>query len=60
MNIDIASGNCVNQSVPQNVTFSEQGGVLGNGGVRSSAVQSGWGTVLVVGVSVLIGVIMGV
>jgi len=30
MNLDIASGQCVNSSIPQNVTFSEQGGILGN------------------------------
>ena len=30
MNLDVAGGQCVNQSIPQNITFSEQGGVLGN------------------------------
>ncbi|VDB88911.1 unnamed protein product [Peniophora sp. CBMAI 1063] len=30
VNLDVAGGQCVNSSVPQNVTFSEQGGVLGN------------------------------
>nr|VWP02097.1 Uncharacterized protein [Ganoderma boninense] len=36
-NLDIANGQCVNHTVPQNVTFGEQGGVLDNG---SAAV--GW------------------
>ncbi|TFK48542.1 hypothetical protein OE88DRAFT_1684649 [Heliocybe sulcata] len=31
-NLDIANGQCVNSSIPQNVTFGEQGGVLGNNG----------------------------
>ena len=30
MNLDISNGQCVNDSVPQNVSFGEQGGVLGN------------------------------
>jgi hypothetical protein len=29
-NLDIANGQCVNSSIPQNVTFGEQGGVLGH------------------------------
>lgn len=30
LNLDIVSGQCVNKTIPQNVTFGEQGGVLGN------------------------------
>lgn len=56
MNLDIASGNCVNQSVPQNVTFGEQGGVLGNLAIRTAGVPLGW-SALVVGVSVLVGMV---
>lgn len=28
--LDIGSGQCVNSSIPQNVTFGEQGGVVGH------------------------------
>lgn len=31
MNLDIESGQCVNSSIPQNVTFGEQGGFLDSG-----------------------------
>ena len=31
MNLDIEGGQCVNASVPQNVTFGEQGGFLDSG-----------------------------
>ena len=31
-NLDIPDGQCKNSSVPQNITFGEQGGVLGNNG----------------------------
>ncbi|KAI0672666.1 hypothetical protein C8Q78DRAFT_1020750 [Trametes maxima] len=37
-NLDIASGQCRNGSVPQNVTFGEQGGVLGDNGAIPVAV----------------------
>ncbi|KAI0766334.1 hypothetical protein BD413DRAFT_570107 [Trametes elegans] len=37
-NLDIANGQCRNDSVPQNVTFGEQGGVLGNNGAVGSLV----------------------
>jgi len=57
MNIDIASGNCVNQSVPQNVTFGEQGGILDNATGRSATF--GWAAVAIVGASALVG-LMGV
>ena len=30
VNLDIASGKCINASVPQNISFGEQGGVLGH------------------------------
>ena len=33
MNLDIEGGQCVNASVPQNVTFGEQGGFLDSGAV---------------------------
>lgn len=56
MNIDVTSGNCVNSSVPQNVTFGEQGGVLDNAALRSSA-SLGWASVVVVSVSVMIGLL---
>lgn len=53
-NLNIASGQCVNDTVPQNVTFSEQGGVLGgnsNGGVRygywSKMELIGWMVIIV-------------
>lgn len=61
MNIDIASGNCVNPSVPQNVTFGEQGGVLGDNSNAASRAGAtlGWGAVVVVGLSALVG-LMGV
>ena len=39
MNLDIAGGQCMNSSVPQNVTFDEQGGILDNGGVVVGHVQ---------------------
>ncbi|KAI0748712.1 hypothetical protein C8Q80DRAFT_1337269 [Daedaleopsis nitida] len=32
MNLDIENGECVNSTVPQNITFGEQGGVLDNNG----------------------------
>ena len=35
MNLDVASGQCVNSSIPQNVTFSEQGGPLSNAGIMT-------------------------
>ncbi|KAI9069069.1 hypothetical protein FKP32DRAFT_1617696 [Trametes sanguinea] len=43
-NLNITNGQCRNDSVPQNVTFGEQGGVLGNGsngasGLAFSSVQ---------------------
>ena len=41
MNLDIEGGQCVNASVPQNVTFGEQGGFLDSG---SGAVAFGSGT----------------
>ena len=31
MNLDIEGGQCVNASIPQNVTFGEQGGFLDSG-----------------------------
>ena len=31
MDLNITNGDCVNNTVPQNVTFGEQGGVLDNG-----------------------------
>lgn len=31
-NLNITGGQCRNDSVPQNVTFGEQGGILGNNG----------------------------
>ena len=36
--LDIENGECVNSTIPQNVTFGEQGGVLdsGNGAVALS------------------------
>ena len=53
-NLDIVNGQCVNSSIPQNVTFGEQGGVLDSG--KSSAVGLGarvvnWG----VGSAVIVG-----
>ncbi|KAH9927161.1 uncharacterized protein BXZ73DRAFT_90838 [Epithele typhae] len=35
VNLDIPSGQCRNDSVPQNITFGEQGGVIGNNGAVS-------------------------
>ena len=32
MGLDIANGQCKNNSIPQNITFGQQGGVLGNNG----------------------------
>ena len=32
MNLDIENGECMNSTIPQNVTFGEQGGVLGDNG----------------------------
>lgn len=55
MNIDIASGNCVNQSVPQNVTFGEQGGFLDSAAGRSA--MFGWSAVVIVGLSTLVGLV---
>ena len=31
--LNITNGDCVNNTVPQNVTFGEQGGVLNNGSI---------------------------
>ena len=31
MGLNVTNGDCVNITVPQNVTFGEQGGVLDNG-----------------------------
>ncbi|THH28199.1 hypothetical protein EUX98_g5977 [Antrodiella citrinella] len=56
MNIDVSSGNCVNQSVPQNVTVGEQGGFL-DGAAGRSASAFGWGAVVVVGFSTLVGLL---
>ena len=53
-NLDIASGQCVNSSIPQNVTFGEQGGVLDSG--KSSAIRLGAGVVTwSVGMAVMVG-----
>lgn len=53
-NLDIANGQCVNSSIPQNVTFGEQGAVLDSG--KSSAVGlGGWVVHWGVGLSVMVG-----
>ncbi|KAH8099621.1 hypothetical protein BXZ70DRAFT_1000825 [Cristinia sonorae] len=56
MNIDVTSGNCVNASVPQNVTFGEQGGILDSPASRSVATV-GWGALALVGVGTLVGLL---
>ena len=43
-NLDIVNGQCVNSTVPQNVTFGEQGGILdsgSNGAISLSQTQYG-------------------
>ena len=37
MGLNITNGQCVNSSVPNNVTFGEQGGPLGNAALRLTA-----------------------
>lgn len=41
MDLDIPSGQCVNSSVPQNVSFGEQGGILDNA-ASASLVPMSW------------------
>jgi hypothetical protein len=58
MNLDIANGQCRNDSIPQNVTFSEQGGPLSGGSsaaVALNAKVSSW----FVGALVSVAVVMG-
>lgn len=45
-NLDIASGQCMNTSIPQNVTFDEQGGVL-DSAAPSARVRLGLGAPVV-------------
>ncbi|KAI0658783.1 hypothetical protein C8Q70DRAFT_990325 [Cubamyces menziesii] len=40
-NLNITGGQCRNDSVPQNVTFSEQGGILGNGSNSATGLMIG-------------------
>lgn len=42
MNLDIASGQCMNQSVPQNVSFGEQGGILDSAAVVVPRGAASW------------------
>ncbi|KAI0071850.1 hypothetical protein K474DRAFT_1712113 [Panus rudis PR-1116 ss-1] len=56
MNLDIPSGQCKNQSIPQNVTFGEQGGVLGNN--SSGSLPSVSSKNLNVWVAVVVGIVM--
>ncbi|TFY74755.1 hypothetical protein EWM64_g9258 [Hericium alpestre] len=39
-NLDITSGQCVNSSIPQNISFGEQGGVLGDNDNSNAALSS--------------------
>lgn len=59
MNLDIPSGQCVNQSVPQNVTFGEQGGILGHnsGALRNVGVgqKEWWAWAIIVLISIALG-----
>ncbi|KAI0782262.1 hypothetical protein C8Q75DRAFT_727837 [Abortiporus biennis] len=53
MNLDIANGQCVNSSIPQNVTFGEQGGILDNGAASfmgRNQLLGWWGLTIVLGV----------
>ena len=45
VNLDVAGGQCVNSSVPQNVTFGEQGGVLGNAALPRVRAGGAWAAV---------------
>ncbi|GJE96402.1 Phosphatidate phosphatase APP1 family protein [Phanerochaete sordida] len=54
--LDVANGQCVNSSIPQNVTFGEQGGVLGNDSA-APRVRVGLGVSVV---SALVAVMLGV
>lgn len=51
-NLDIASGQCVNSSISQNVTFGEQGGVLDSGKSGAIGLSHGIGMMWLVGVFV--------
>lgn len=55
--LDIANGQCLNQSIPQNVTFKMQAEVLGLSGVgRRESRGASWGAlVLAVLVAALVG-----
>ena len=62
-NLNIGSGQCVNDSVPQNVTFGEQGGVLGGKSNASAGIYAHWrspellGWVLTVATAVVVGAV---
>lgn len=53
MNLDIASGQCMNSSIPQNVSFGEQGGILDNAAVRLPQFGLGASVVAAVAAAVL-------
>jgi hypothetical protein len=53
MGLDIAGGECVNKTIPQNVTFGEQGGVLDDGHGKSAGVMVGPKMVAVVAAAMI-------
>lgn len=57
--LDIVNGQCYNASIPQNVTFSEQGLPFGLSKKSQGKRLLPWGWELVVGLVVLIGALVG-
>ncbi|KAI0086367.1 hypothetical protein BDY19DRAFT_894923 [Irpex rosettiformis] len=56
-NLDIVSGQCVNSSIPQNVTYGEQGGVLDSAAIlinTSRAKLAAWAVGAVVGLFMVV------
>ncbi|KZV63638.1 hypothetical protein PENSPDRAFT_757820 [Peniophora sp. CONT] len=53
VNLDVAGGQCVNSSVPQNVTFGEQGGPLSNSAMKPAAGMAMAAIAVVIGVALV-------
>jgi hypothetical protein len=45
-NLDVVNGQCYNTSIPQNVTFSEQGLPFGLSKSGASRIDIGWGRIM--------------
>lgn len=59
MDLDIANGQCRNDSITQNVTFGEQGGVLDSGSSSAAVVLNARTSMWVAGVLAGVAAVMG-